>query len=65
MLERHGNTVTVEQSGEARLLIFRYPIAVVVQSDERYPATIGVRVLRGNPAAARRSLPYRSRSRRL
>jgi hypothetical protein len=48
VLERRGNTVTVEQSGEARFWIFRYPIAVVVQSDEHYPATLGVKVLSGN-----------------
>jgi hypothetical protein len=29
-------------------LIFHYPIAVVVESDEHYPAMIGVRVLSGN-----------------
>jgi hypothetical protein len=48
VLQRRGGTVTVEQIGEAKLLIFHYPITVVVQSDERYPATIGVRLLRGN-----------------
>ena len=48
VLERRGSTVTVEQIGEARFLIFRYPIAVVVESDEHYPATIAVRVLSGN-----------------
>jgi hypothetical protein len=48
VLERHGRTAIVEQSGEARFLIFHYPIAVVVESDENYPATIGVRVLSGN-----------------
>lgn len=48
VLERRGGTVTVEQVGEAKFLVFHYPIAVIVQSDERYPATIGVRLLSGN-----------------
>lgn len=48
LLERHGGTAIVEQLGEAKFLIFHYPIAVVVQSDEHYPATIAVRVLSGN-----------------
>src|SRR5215469_11003674 len=48
VLQRRGGTVTVEQTGEAKFLIFYYPIAVIVQSDERYPATIGVRLLSGN-----------------
>jgi hypothetical protein len=48
VLQRRGGTVTVQQTGEAKFLIFRYPIAVIVQSDERYPATIGVRLLSGN-----------------
>lgn len=48
VLQRRGGTVTVEQVGEAKFLIFHYPIAVIVQSDERYPATIGVRLLSGN-----------------
>ena len=48
VLQRRGGTVTVEQTGEAKFLIFRYPIAVIIQSDERYPATIGVRLLSGN-----------------
>jgi ribosome-associated toxin RatA of RatAB toxin-antitoxin module len=48
VLQRHGGTVTIEQTGEAKFLIFHYPIAVVVQSDERYPAAIGVHLLSGN-----------------
>jgi ribosome-associated toxin RatA of RatAB toxin-antitoxin module len=48
VLQRRGGTVTVEQTGEAKVLLFRYPIAVIVQSDERYPATIGVHLLSGN-----------------
>jgi hypothetical protein len=48
VLERRGSTAIVEQIGEAGFLIFHYPIAVVVETDEHYPATIGVRVLTGN-----------------
>lgn len=48
VLERRGGRVIVEQIGEAKLLIFSYSIAVVVESEEHYPATIGVRVLTGN-----------------
>ena len=29
-------------------MVFHYPIAVTVQSDEHFPAAIGVRVLAGN-----------------
>lgn len=48
VLERRGARVIVEQTGEAKVLIFSYPIAVVVESEEHYPITIGVRVLTGN-----------------
>jgi hypothetical protein len=48
VLERRGSKAIVEQVGEASVLIFHYPIAVVVQSDEHYPTAIGVRVLTGN-----------------
>jgi ribosome-associated toxin RatA of RatAB toxin-antitoxin module len=48
VLQRRGATVIVEQIGEAKFLIFHYPIDVVVQSDEHYPATIAVHVLSGN-----------------
>jgi hypothetical protein len=48
VLQRHRGIVTVEQIGEASVWFFHFPIAVVVQSDEPYPATIGVRVLTGN-----------------
>jgi polyketide cyclase/dehydrase/lipid transport protein len=48
VVARRGSTAIVEQTGEARFFIFHYPIAVVVESDEHYPATIGVRVLAGN-----------------
>jgi len=48
VLQRRGPTVIVEQVGEARFLIFHYPIDVVVQSDEHYPETIAVHLLSGN-----------------
>jgi ribosome-associated toxin RatA of RatAB toxin-antitoxin module len=48
VIERRGNTAIVEQTGEASFWFFHYPIAVTVQSDEHYPAAIGVRVLTGN-----------------
>jgi len=48
VLQRRGDTVIVEQTGEARIFIFRYTITVIVESDEHYPASIGVRILNGN-----------------
>jgi ribosome-associated toxin RatA of RatAB toxin-antitoxin module len=48
VLQRRGDTVIVEQVGEAKFLVFQYPINVVVQSDEYYPMRIGVHVLSGN-----------------
>ena len=48
VLSRHGGTAIVEQIGEASFLLFRYPISVIVESDEHYPTAIGVRVLSGN-----------------
>jgi ribosome-associated toxin RatA of RatAB toxin-antitoxin module len=48
VLERRGNTAIVEQTGEASAFIFRYPITVIVESDEKYPAVISVRILNRN-----------------
>jgi len=48
VLERRGNTAIVEQTGEASVFFFSYPITVTVESEEHYPATIGVRILNGN-----------------
>jgi ribosome-associated toxin RatA of RatAB toxin-antitoxin module len=48
VLWRRGNRAAVEQTGEASFLLFRFPIRVVVEADEHYPAQIGVRVLSGN-----------------
>ena len=48
VIERRGSTAIVEQTGEARVFIFRYPITVIVEADEHYPVSIGVRILNGN-----------------
>ena len=48
VLQRHGNQITVEQVGEARLWFFTYIIDVVVESTEHQPRTIGIRVVKGN-----------------
>jgi hypothetical protein len=48
VLERRGGKAIVEQIGEARFWVFHYPIDVVLESNEHYPRTIGVRVLAGN-----------------
>jgi ribosome-associated toxin RatA of RatAB toxin-antitoxin module len=48
VLDRQGNTVTVEQSGKARLWFFTYSIDVVVEVTEQPPSRLSVRVLRGN-----------------
>jgi ribosome-associated toxin RatA of RatAB toxin-antitoxin module len=48
VLQRQGNTVTVEQSGSAKLWFFTYPIDVVVEVTEQPPTRLSVRVLKGN-----------------
>jgi ribosome-associated toxin RatA of RatAB toxin-antitoxin module len=48
VIERHGNETIVEQSGEARLLLFSYPIEVTLASREHPPHRIDVRLLKGN-----------------
>jgi ribosome-associated toxin RatA of RatAB toxin-antitoxin module len=48
VIERQGNTVTVEQAGKAHLWFFTYNIDVVVEVTEQPPHTLAVRVLRGN-----------------
>lgn len=45
---RRGGTVIVEQSGEARFLMFSFPIDVTLQAIERPPASIQVRAIAGN-----------------
>lgn len=44
---RSGSTVVVEQSGEARFLVFTFPIDVVLESVEKPPSSIRVRALSG------------------
>ena len=48
VIDRRGNAAIVEQSGNANILFFNYPIDVVIESLEVPPAFIGVRVLKGN-----------------
>lgn len=45
---RRGNTVTVEQSGEARFLMFTFPIDVTLEAVEKPPSSIQVRAVSGN-----------------
>lgn len=45
---RRGNTVTVEQSGEARFLMFNFPIDVTLEAIEKPPSSIQVRAISGN-----------------
>lgn len=47
IVSRIGPTVVVEQSGEARFLMFSFPIDVTLESVERPPASIRVRALSG------------------
>jgi carbon monoxide dehydrogenase subunit G len=48
LLDYRGTAAIVEQSGEAGFLFFHMPINVVVESLERAPDVIEVRVLKGN-----------------
>lgn len=48
VISRRGGTVVVEQSGEARFLMFTFPIDVTLESVERPPSSIQVRALSGN-----------------
>jgi hypothetical protein len=48
IVERRGTTAIVEQVGEARFLLFRQPINVVVESVEFPPERIAVKVREGN-----------------
>src|SRR5271166_4121799 len=43
VVERHGGTAVVEQTGSARFLGFHYPLKVVVESSEQPPGFIGIR----------------------
>lgn len=48
VIGRRGPAAIVEQHGEAGLLVFKYPIRVVVESAEYPPGLITVNVVRGN-----------------
>jgi Polyketide cyclase / dehydrase and lipid transport len=48
VVDRRGTAAIVAQAGEAGFLAFRYPINVLVESDEHAPTTIAIRVLAGN-----------------
>jgi ribosome-associated toxin RatA of RatAB toxin-antitoxin module len=48
VISRRGTTVTVEQSGEARFLMFTFPIDVTLESIEHPPYSIQVRALSGS-----------------
>lgn len=48
VIERRGVAAIVEQVGEATFLLFSYPIAVTVSSEEYPPFSIRVHVLKGN-----------------
>ncbi len=47
VLSRNGQSAIVEQSGEARFLIFSFPIDVTLESVEKPPSSIRVRALAG------------------
>lgn len=46
--ERHGNHLRLEQSGEARFLLFSFPIEVDLQVTESPPDTVVSRAIGGN-----------------
>lgn len=48
LIEQQGPAAIVEQSGEARLLLFSYPIEVTVRTIQRPPNAIEVHLLKGN-----------------
>lgn len=47
VISRDGSTAIIEQSGEARFLIFSFPIDVTLESRERPPSSLRVRALSG------------------
>jgi len=47
VVSRNGAVTIVEQSGEARFLVFTYPIEVTIASLERPPYLIEARLLKG------------------
>lgn len=48
VIERHGKTAIVEQSGHVHLWLFRFPIDVTVEATEQFSSAIQVRLLKGN-----------------
>lgn len=48
VIDRRGVAAIVEQKGEARLLVFAYPIEVTVSSEEYPPYSIRIHALKGN-----------------
>ena len=46
--ERQGNRVVIDQAGEARFLIFSFPIEVRLEVTESPPASISSRAVSGN-----------------
>jgi ribosome-associated toxin RatA of RatAB toxin-antitoxin module len=48
VISRKGPSVVVEQSGEARFLMFTFPIDVTLEAVEHPPSSIKVRALSGN-----------------
>lgn len=48
ILDKRGSTVTIEQTGSARLWMFSYAIDVVVEVTEQPPHAINVNVVSGN-----------------
>ncbi len=48
VIERAGRATIVKQSGEARFLVFSYPIDVTVRTVEHPPQRIDVELLSGN-----------------
>ena len=47
VVSRRGATVIIEQSGEARFLMFTFPIDVTLEAVERPPSSIQVRAVAG------------------
>lgn len=48
VIEQRGDSVVVEQEGEARFLFFAFPINVTLLSTARPPFALDVRLLKGN-----------------
>ena len=48
VIVRHGGTAIVAQTGEAGFLFLKLPVDVVVESREKPPGYIGLRMLKGN-----------------